>query len=286
VDEIKELHLPSLPGKITAYYSIGQEMRANEIKILLERASKVFEDSLGVKIDVTIATLDVKDWSGLMDRPYGLPSLRSGTCKRSSHRFPEARYAAVLPGTVGGLVYDGWMNLEDSLSSGALRKLKEAGLQFSQGGEILLDFVGLHELAHAYAHAFGINFYVNFFAELIADYLSYAFLRSTSERLDHKVLAVLSANIDGIRPVHASFKAYESFRSSEHPQTEAWYNSVLTLKAAEIFEQRGFEFLRAVKKNFTEAEGMLKTEAIIQRLETIHPGILQWSQQIGYLARK
>jgi hypothetical protein len=132
-------------------------------------------------------------------------------------------------------------------------------------------------LGHAYAHAFGINFYVNFFAEFIADYLAYSFLRSTEERLDKKFIAVLSANVDGITPVHADFTRYEKFRSSEHPPTETWYNSIITLKAKEIYEQRGFEFLTAVKKAFPEAEGKLNTETIIARLDTIYPGILKWS---------
>jgi hypothetical protein len=286
VDEIKELKLPFLSGKVTTYYSLGQEKRATELKGLLERAARVFEDSLGVKIELTIAALDAKDWVGLMDRPYGLPTVRSGSCKRSKERFAEAKYAAILPGAVNGPIYDGWTMLKDSLLLTTIQSFQKAGVGFEQGGKILLDFVALHELGHAYAHAFGINYHVNFFAEFIADYLAYSFLRSTPERLDKKVLAVLSANVATIRPIHSSFNSYETFRSSDHPPTETWYNSIITLKAAEIYEQRGFEFVNAVKKSFTEAEGQLKTDPIIARLETIYPGILKWSEHISEQVRK
>jgi hypothetical protein len=286
VDEIKELGLPFLPGKIITYYSNDQETRAAELKSLLEKAAKVFEDSLGVKIELTIAALDSKDWVGLMDRPYGLPTVRSGSCKRSKESFPEARYAAILPGAINGPIYEGWTTLKDSLSLTTIQSLQKAGVGFEQGGKILLDFVALHELGHAYAHAFGINYHVNFFAEFMADYLAYSFLRSTPERLDKKVLAILSANIAGISPIHSSFNSYETFRSSEHPPTETWYNSIITLKAAEVYDQRGFGFLYAVKKNFTEAEGQLKTGPIITRLETIYPSILKWSEHITDQVRK
>ncbi len=171
--------------------------------------------------------------------------------------------------------------MKDSLSRKTIKNLKKNKVPFEQGGKILVDFVGLHEVGHAYAHAFGINSYVNFFSEFITNYLAYAFLRSTSERLDKKTIAVLAANVDGITPVHASLIKWEKFRSSEHPPTEAWYNSLISLKAKEIYDQRGFEFLRAVRKAFPEPEGTLNTETILARLETIHPGILKWSESIS-----
>ena len=286
VDEIKELKLQVLPGKIITYYSTGQQQRANDLKLLLERASQLFEDSLKLKINVTLAAIGPKEWSALLDKPYGLPTMRNGACKRGSSNLTEARYVAIMPGTINGPIYNGWIELEDSLSTPTLQKLEKAGIGFEKGGKVLIDFVGLHELSHAYAHAFGINYYVNFFAEFIADYLAYAFLRSTEERLDKKVIAVLSANIDGITPVHSSFIRYERFRSSEHPPTETWYNSIITLKAAEIYDQRGFGFLFDVQKAFSEPEGQLNTEKILARLEEIYPGILKWSESISENVRK
>jgi hypothetical protein len=286
VDEIKDLELHSIPGEILTYYSEGKENRALELKTLLERASTMLGDSLNLEIKLTLAALNVKEWAQVIDKPYGLPTLRTGACKRGGGSFPEPRYVAILPGGIDGALYNGWIALEDSISTKTLQKLKEAGVGFEQGGKIMIDFVALHELGHAYHLKFGIKNYVNFFAEFMADYIAYAFLRSTEERLDKKVLAVLSANIESITPVHSSFIEWENFQSREHPPTEAWYNSVVTLKAAEIYEQRGFEFLHAIRIAFPEGEGQLKTETILARMDAIHPGILKWSNNISELVRK
>lgn len=285
-DEIKDLKLQSISGQIITYYSEGKEIRASELKTLLERASASLGDSLNVEINLTLAVLDAKEWAQLIDKPYGLPTIRTGACKRGGGSFPEPRYAAILPAGIDGPLYKDWIALKDSISTKTLQELKEVGVGFEQGGKIMIDFVALHELGHAYHLQFGIKNYFNFFAEFMADYIAYAFLRSTEERLDKKVLAVLSANIETITPVHSSFIKWENFRSSEHPPTEAWYNSIITLKAAEIYEQRGFEFLTAVKNAFPEAEGKLNTETILARLDSIHPGMLKWSEGISGKVRK
>ncbi len=285
VDEIKDLKLQSIPGQIPAYYSEGMEKRAFELKTLLERASIPLRDSLRVEINLTLAALGPKEWAQVLDKPYGLPTLRTGACKRGGS-FPESRYVAIMPGGIDGPLYNNWIALRDSISPKTLRKLKKAGVGFEQGAKVMIDFVALHELGHAYHLKFGIKNYVNFFAEFMANYVAYAFLRSTEERLDKKVLAVLSANIETITPIHSSFIKWENFRSSEHPPTEAWYNSVITLKAAEIYEKRGFEFLYAIRKSFPEEEGQLNTETILARMDTIHPGILKWSKSISKKVRK
>ena len=286
VDEIKDLKLQSIPGRIQTYYSKGMEKRASELKTLLERASVPLDDSLNLEINLILAALGPREWAQVLDKTYGLPTLRTGACKKGGGSFPESKYVAIVPGGIDGPLYNDWMALKDSLSRETLQKLKEAGLDFEPGGKLMIDFVALHELGHAYHLKFGIKNYVNFFSEFMANYVAYAFLRCTEERLDKKVLAVLSANVETITPLHSSFMTWENFRSSEHPPTEAWYNSVVTLKAAEIYEQRGFEFLYAIRKAFPEAEGELNTENIIVRMDMVHPGILKWSEGISELVKR
>jgi hypothetical protein len=286
LDEIKELKVKSIAGQIPTYYSEGTEKRASELRTLLDRASKTLGDSLNMEIALNLAVLGSKEWAQILDKPYGLPTLRAGACKRGGGTFPEPRYVAILPAGIDGQLYNDWITLKDSISPKTLQKLKDAGVGFQQGGKIMIDFVALHELGHAYHLKFGIKNYVNFFAEFMANYVAYAFLRSTEERLDKKVLAVLSANIETITPLHSSFIKWEKFRSSDHPPTEAWYNSLTTLKAAEIYEQRGFEFLFTIRKAFPEEEGQLNTETILSRLDSIHPGILNWSNNISEQVRK
>lgn len=285
VDEIRSLNLDSAKGSINTYYSKTAGIRALELRQLLQRAAIPMGDSLGVKLDLSLALLDKEQWKQVMDKTYGLPTVRSGACKRGGGSFTKPRYIAIMPAAINGAAVDSWNILRDSLSSLSTKRLKDAGLTFEQGGKVLLDFIAIHELGHAYAMEFGIKNYVNLFAELMANYMAYAFLRSTEERLDKKVMAVLQTNIETIRPIHKSFLQWEKFRSSEHPPTEAWYNSIVTMKAAEIFEMRGYEFLHAVRKAFPEQEGELNTETILKRLDTIYPGILQWAERIAKIGK-
>lgn len=288
LEHVKELKLEFLPGRVPTYFSVGQQKRASEMKALSEEASAFYERSLGLKPELTLAAVSPKDWASLLDKPYGLPTMRTGPCnRRGGGATSPPQYVAIMPATVGGPIYEGWMALKDSLSPQAMTKLKKSGVEFEQGGKLLLDFVALHELGHAYAHGYGINSLSGFFAEHIGNYFAYAFLRSTKERLDKKVMAILVANVEGITPIHASLEKFETFQSREHPPTETWYNSVFTLKAAEVYERRGLAFLKDVREAFLgEKYGSITNEAILSRLEKIQPGYIKWAQALPRLADK
>jgi hypothetical protein len=100
-------------------------------------------------------------------------------------------------------------------------------------------------------------------------------------------MAVLEANVEGITPVHASVDRFETFRSREHPPTEAWYNSAFTLKAADVYEARGLGFLEKVRDAFRgEKYGSITNEEILARLEKIEPGYVEWARRLPELAEK
>ncbi len=82
VEQLKDLRLESLEGKVTTHYSPGQRKRASEMKVLLEEASSFYERSLGLTPVVTLAALAPAEWPFLLDKPYGLPTLRTGPCRR------------------------------------------------------------------------------------------------------------------------------------------------------------------------------------------------------------
>lgn len=288
LQQVRELKLEFMPGRVPTYFSPGHQKRASEMKALLEEASIFYERALGLKPELTLAAVSPAEWASLLDKPYGLPTMRPGPCKTlgvGANATPQ--YVAIMPATVGGPIYDGWMALKDSLTPRTMKELKKSGVEFGQGGKMLLDFVALHELGHAYAHGYGINTLSGFFAEHIGNYFAYAFLRSTRGRLDKKVMAILAANVEAITPIHASLEKFETFRSREHPPTETWYNSVFTLKAAEVYAERGLAFLKDVREAFSgEKYGSITNEVILSRLEKIQPGYIKWSQEFPQLADK
>jgi hypothetical protein len=279
-DQLRALGLATLPGPIETHYSEGYRDRAVAMQALLRDAAKFYERSLKLTPAVTLAALGPDDWPKLLDKPYGLPTLRTGLCRRGAYTGPP-QYVAIMPVTAGGPIYTDWLAMKTSLSPEAMRRLKKAGLSFEEGGQTMLDFVALHELGHAYAHALGIETVSSFFAEFTGNYLAYAFLKSTPGRLDKKAMAVLRTNVEGITPIHASIDKFESFQSREHPPTEAWYNSVFTLKAQEVYDRRGLDFILKVRDAFTgEKYGTIKTDEILRRLERIEPGFVTWSNSL------
>ena len=287
LEQLKDLRLESLVGKVTTHYSPGQRKRASEMKVLLEEASSFYERSLGLTPVVTLAALAPAEWPFLLDKPYGLPTLRTGPCRRGGIWNAPKQYLAIMPVTLSGPLYDDWIALKASLSPETMKKLKKSGITFEQGGQVLVDFVALHELGHAYHHAMGIDNVSSFFAEFMGNYFAYAFLRSTKERLDKSTMLVLNANLEGITPIHASLDKFEKFQSREHPPTEAWYNSAFTVKVAEVYEKKGFAFLREVRDAFGGEKYLsINNEEILRRLEKIQPGFVKWSQNLPRLAEK
>lgn len=178
LEQVRGMKLESLPGQVPTYYSSGHRQRASEMKALLEEAARYYERELGVKIEVTLAAVAQAEWASLLDKPYGLPTMRTGPC-RGGGPGSSAQYVAIMPVTVGGPIYDGWVEMKGALSAGSMKRLKAAVVEFEQGGRLLLDFVALHELGHAYAHGYGLNPLSGFFAEHVTNYLTYAFMRST-----------------------------------------------------------------------------------------------------------
>lgn len=281
LQQLQGLKLEILSGTVNTHYSPGQRERALKMKTLLEEAGSFYSRSLDLKPVVTLAALGPAEWPAMLDKPYGLPTLRMGPCRRGPIVGPP-QYVAVMPITAGGPLYNDWIAMKGSLTPGTLKKFKKLGMTHEQGGQIMLDFVALHELGHAYAHAMGIETVSGFLAEFTADYFAYAFLRSTKDRLDKRTMAVLTANTESITPIHASLDKFETFQSREHPPTEAWYNSTFTVKAAEIYDAKGWAFMREVRDAFAnEKYQSINNDEILKRLDRIQPGFIAWSNSLG-----
>src|SRR5688572_22905996 len=109
LEQLKDLRLESLTGKVPTHFSPEQRKRASEMKALLEEAGAFYERSLGLTPVVTLAALGPQEWPLLLDRPYGLPTMRTGPCKRGGGTTSPPQYLAIMPITAGGPIYDGWI---------------------------------------------------------------------------------------------------------------------------------------------------------------------------------
>ena len=71
---------------------------------------------------------------------------------------------------------------------------------------------------------------------------------------------------------------FEKYYSGVGPDNYGWYQANFESKANDLFEERGFSFIRDLKENFPAGEGKLPNEVIINRLEKIAPGFKEWAK--------
>jgi hypothetical protein len=69
--------------------------------------------------------------------------------------------------------------------------------------------------------------------------------------------------------------------------TYGWYQIMLNLKAAELYEKYGLDFLRTLKERlpWQDSENW-STESLLSLLEDISPGFVEWSKSIESYAKE
>lgn len=68
----------------------------------------------------------------------------------------------------------------------------------------------------------------------------------------------------------------------ERVRTYGWYQNMLNLRAAELYEEHGLDFLRTLKSEleWEEMEGWT-TASLLMSLEEIAPGFQRWAESLG-----
>lgn len=272
LQSVQELKLPSSKNIITVYYSPGYENRALEVRPLIEEMVGFYGDRLKVKEDFTLAILTKEHWSSVPEaakRPYGLPFV---TPKPS---------VAFLPATADNAVTSLILQYKDRLPPSKLEEVKASGFDFDSGAVKFVDLIGLHELGHVYTAAYGINPQNKWFSELLANYFAYAFLRERQPRLAKLFRAINNLGAPNYTPKYRSLDDFERPYSGVGLENYGWYQGRLTQKAVEANERKGLSFLADVRKAFPQGktEG-ITPQAVLQRLETIDPGFVEWSKSL------
>jgi hypothetical protein len=271
LDKVKSLNTPSLRNKIAVYYSPNFKKRALELHSLIEDATRFYERKLGLKIELSLAVLTRDQWSQVRDVPYGLPNVSSPP------------HVAFLPATADGVVTADALSLKSNVSLATLKKLKASGYTFEQGAERFVDLIGLHELGHTYSVRLGIgpprpN---KWFSEFLASYFAYAYLREKRPKLAtlFYAMAVILA-LESPRPKYTSLDDFERLEDIE-PKNYGWYQGRFLQRVAHVYEKKGLSFIAEVGKAFPAGEGeVLPIDVVLQRLEKISPGFIEWSKDL------
>lgn len=272
LQKVRGLKNPSFTNKLTVYYSPGYEKRAKELQRMIEEAMGFYERKFKVTVELNLAVLTQDQWRQVRNTPYGLPG------------FSESPNIAFLPATADGVVTTGVLSLNSSASPATLKKIKSSGYTFNQGAIQFTDLIGLHELGHVYQIGLGLHprRLNKWFSEFLGSYFAYAYMREKHPKLAtlfYAMAADLSA--ESPRPAHTSLEDFEQLYVRVGPNNYSWYQGKFLQRVAQVYENKGLSFIAEVGKAFPSSEAeALPVDIVLQRLEKISPGFIEWSKDL------
>jgi hypothetical protein len=263
LEKVRGLNNPFSTNKITVYYSPGYKKRALELRALIEGGMQYYEEKLNLRVELSVAVLNQLQWNQVDGGPYGLPWVSSPP------------YVAFLPATPDGVVTASTLSLKKYASPALLKEIKSSGYSYEKASEEFVDLIGLHELGHVYAIALGLRppYPSKWFSEFLASYFAYAYLR---ER--HAMTADLLSTTP--RPKYTTLTDFERLEDMD-PGIYNWYQSKFVQRVGEVYEKKGLSFFSDVRRAFPPEPRQLTLEIVLQRLEQISPGFIDWSNRLG-----
>jgi ribosomal protein S18 acetylase RimI-like enzyme len=246
-------------GRVTVHFAPADRERAAELAALAEAAAAFYDRELGVSFDFGVATLAPDHWfSEFPDLPYAIPWV-SG---------PD-RLLFVASSLSEGFMVRGPTPLHD-------RRRIDAGL--------------LHEYGHLLQNAYlrpeseweRLAVHPSWLGELLANYVSYAYIASADPAWAEGEKAMRRGVVEGYTPPVLSLEwgFMGDLPPDELARTYAWYQNLLTLRAAALYEAHGLCFLRALRDRLRGDPASWTTESILPSLEAIAPGFEAWSNDL------
>lgn len=221
---------------------------------LADDAAGYFEHELGTTFAFGVAALAPEHWFS---------------------EFPGIPYAIPWASMPDRLIF-----MPSSLREGLLIRGEDA-LEDRQR----VDFILLHEYGHLLAKAHlrprSDRDYlpVSWFEELLANYFAYAYLHEADVTWAEAAIAEWVEELRRFTPPVLSLDW--SFMNDLPPpvlsETYGWYQFLLNLRAAELYDEHGLDFLSLLKEELSwEEAGDWTSESLLSDLEAIAPGFDAW----------
>lgn len=243
-------------GHVTTYFARPDRERAEQITTLLQDAAAYFERDLGVSFDLRVAALGPARWiSDIPDIPDTIP----------------------------------WAAEEERLIIAPAFERERPDLPSPRSFDRAIEFIALHEYGHLAANEYlhpgrpGAYRAVRWFKELLATYFAYAFVRSVDPEWADSAKSGWAGVVASYTPRELSldWSFMRGLPPAEVGQTYGWYQNLLNLRVAEVFEQHGVGFLRAVRDRLAWDEmDTWTTASLLPRLEEIAPGFQAWADRL------
>ena len=246
-------------GRVTALFPRDDRARARQLAELSEAAAAFFEKELNLSFEFRLAALGPAHWFSPhgADLPYGIP-----WCS-------VAERLMVVPASLKeGVLIDGRNEQDDRRR---------------------VDFVTLHEFGHLgakqYLHAASTReeLPILWFEELVATYFAYAFVSSFDHQWAESARKDWIARVEGYTPRKLSldWSFMRALPAAELAPTYGWYQNVLNLRVADVYEEHGLLFLRTLKEKLPLCNmDTWTTESLLGQLESIAPAFQRWADRL------
>lgn len=259
---VKAIDLETMEvGRVTAYFASTDRKHAERLATLSEMAAVYFERELGASFPLHLAVLAPEQWfvpyAGGDGEPYGMP---------------------------WAWVDDLLMTAPASLDEGVLIHGSDHDANLRR-----VQFVLLHEFGHLankqYLHPDSPRPYssVRWFEELLATYFAYAFVRHHDPEWAETSRGQWLNFVEGYTPdvISLDWGFMRDLSPEEFVRTYAWYQNLLNLRAADLYDEHGLDFLRGLRSELPwEGSGQWTTETVLPHLEQVAPGFQAWADAL------
>lgn len=261
LERIQAFDLDTLQaGPVTVHFPPPERARAEELATLVREASAFFERELGIPFDLGVVALTPENWF---------------------EPIPGVPYAVPWSWVPERLIF-----VPSSLEEGVLVR--------GRGGRVerrrIIDFIALHEYGHLATKEYFLSgsdqdeVPISWFDELLANVFAYAFVRSTDPAWAQAGKEMWAGVVESRTPAVLSldWSFMNDLPPRERVRTYGWYQNMLNLRAAELHDEHGLDFLRTLKGELSwEEMSDWTTASLLVSLEEIAPGFMLWADSLG-----
>ncbi len=280
------MHLASDSGRIAVIFAPGDEMRAKQVRSLVEPMIVFYQARFGIVPRVALAVLDSAHWSRLTGTlaPFPVPFVTDS---------PSVAVIALNPLPAPDANALRTMLVEPPMPAAAAATMVSFNrdpTRMIDVATLAADAVALHEVGHLYSTAYGIATPRRWMSEFLANYWQTAFSAGAYPDVDQYAQQMGKAMAGP--PKAVTYTTLPDLDRLGGPpampvSNYEWYQGELTARARRVYDERGLRFLTEMRTAFPRGErGALTDEEIAKRLEAISPGWRQWLSDFGADRRK
>lgn len=266
---VQNLSLDSTTLGEVVYYSKNYLGRAEKVSELIKRANIFYFDSLGINAEVEIALLDTVDYNIVSPNvPYGLPFVNRGLI--------------FLPADTSiGAVKGMYSPFAETASEKIILNLEDAGYEYNEALNQMVDLIGLHELGHVLNDLYGIDSRQAWFDEFMASYFGYAYMQTQDTTLGIIWDNITNAGFEEYNPNYKSLDDFNKLYIGVGVGNYCWFQNAFQERIRIVYSERGLEFIRLVKEKLSDPSFKPETAIeLLEVLEEIEPGFFSWASSL------